>query len=318
MQPLGWLAHDVIDSTKNAYWTPAANANGTLNAFSVAAKDDSNAVSASAIPVQVNVVAVDVHTSVTYVLGIIAENLYLDGNATINGTGNATANNIYGNDAANTLDDGDANSSSITNNLSGGKGNDVYIVHSSGTAVTGETNVGGVDTVQSYVNFTLPKNVENLTFTGILNASGKGNNLANVMIGNDGNNTLDGGAGADALIGNGGDDLYIIDRTTDVVTENSGQGTDTVQSIVTYTLPENVENLNLMGLATISGTGNTDANIIMGNDAANTLNGGAGNDGLIGKNGNDILIGGEGSDTLIGCVGVDTLTGGADADRFIL
>ena len=264
-----------------------------------------------------------VHSTVSYTLSENVEDLYLDGNAVINGTGNIGSNWIHGNEAANTLDDGGSVPSMPTigdiaaDTLSGGKGNDVYIVHSVSTQVMGETNVGGVDTVQSFVNFTLPKNVENLTFTGILNASGKGNNLANVMIGNDGNNTLDGGAGADALIGNGGDDLYIIDRTTDVVTENSGQGTDTVQSIVTYMLPENVENLNLMGLATISGTGNTDANIIMGNDAANALNGGAGNDGLIGKNGNDILIGGAGSDTLIGGVGVDTLTGGTDADRFI-
>ena len=264
-----------------------------------------------------------VHSTVSYTLSENVEDLYLDGNVAINGTGNIAGNWIHGNEAANTLDDGGSAPSMPTigdiaaDTLSGGKGNDVYIVHSVSTQVIGETNVGGVDTVQSYVNFTLPKNVENLTFTGILNASGKGNNLANVMIGNDGNNTLDGGAGADALIGNGGDDLYIIDRTTDVVTESSGQGTDTVQSIVTYMLPENVENLNLMGLATISGTGNTDANIIMGNDAANALNGGAGNDGLIGKNGNDILIGGAGSDTLIGGVGVDTLTGGTDADRFI-
>ncbi|MFI3181264.1 MAG: Ig-like domain-containing protein [Methylococcales bacterium] len=47
--------NSTIDATHIAYWTPAANASGTLNAFSVVAKDNSNAVSATAIPVQVNV-----------------------------------------------------------------------------------------------------------------------------------------------------------------------------------------------------------------------------------------------------------------------
>ena len=48
-----------IDATHFAYWIPAANANGTLNAFSVVAKDNSDAVSASAIPVQVAVTPVE-------------------------------------------------------------------------------------------------------------------------------------------------------------------------------------------------------------------------------------------------------------------
>jgi serralysin len=257
-----------------------------------------------------------VRSTISYTLPDNVEDLYLDGTAAT-GIGNSGSNKIFGNDAINTLDDGDAVGSTITNTLSGGKGGDIYIIHSSATMVMGETNIGGIDTVQSFVNFTLPKNVENLTLMGTLNSSGKGNNLSNTIIGNSGNNTLDGSAGADVLEGGAGDDLYIIDRVTDVVTEVSGQGTDTIQSIVTYTLPTNVENLTLVGLATISGTGNSDANIIVGNGAANTLNGAAGNDVLRGENGNDVLIGDAGNDTLIGGIGVDTLTGGADADTFM-
>jgi Ca2+-binding RTX toxin-like protein len=86
---------------------------------------------------------------------------------------------------------------------------------------------------------------------------------------------------------------------------------------VTYTLPADVENLTLVGLATISGTGNIVDNVIIGNGAANTLNGDAGNDVLRGENGNDVLFGGAGSDTLIGGIGVDTLTGGTEADTFV-
>ena len=47
------LTNATIDATHLAYWTPAANANGVLTAFSVVAKDDSNAESTTAIPVQV-------------------------------------------------------------------------------------------------------------------------------------------------------------------------------------------------------------------------------------------------------------------------
>ena len=265
-----------------------------------------------------------VHSTVSYTLPLNVENLFLGGNTAINGTGNTVGNNwIHGNDAVNTLDDGGSAPSQPTigniapDTLSGGKGSDIYIVHSVATNVMGETNIGGVDTVQSFVNFVLPKNVENLTLMGTLNAFGKGNNLSNAIIGNTGNNTLDGGAGADVLTGGAGDDLYIIDRATDVVTEVSGEGiSDTVQSIVTYTLPANVENLTLVGLATISGIGNVADNVIIGNGAANTLNGDAGNDILRGDNGNDSLIGGAGSDTLIGGIGVDTLTGGGGTDTF--
>ena len=257
-----------------------------------------------------------VHSTVTYALPDNVEDLYLDDTAAT-GTGNRGSNKIFGNGVNNTLDDGDAVGSTITNTLSGGKGGDTYIIHSSATMVTGETNIGGVDAVQSFVNFTLPKNVENLTLEGTLDTSGKGNNLSNTIIGNSGNNTLDGGAGADTLEGGTGDDLYIIDRATDVIHESTTSGTDTIQSIVTYTLSTNLENLTLVGLATISGTGNADANIIVGNGAANTLNGGAGNDVLRGEKGNDVLIGDGGNDTLIGGVGVDTLTGGDGADTFM-
>ena len=58
---------------------------------------------------------------------------------------------------------------------------------------------------------------------------------------------LDGGAGADTMLGGAGNDTYVVDATTDVVTEAAGQGTDTIQSSVTYTLGANVENLTLTG-----------------------------------------------------------------------
>jgi len=48
-----------VDTDKKAYWTPVANANGALNAFTAVAKDNSGAESASAITATVNVAAVN-------------------------------------------------------------------------------------------------------------------------------------------------------------------------------------------------------------------------------------------------------------------
>jgi len=72
------------------------------------------------------------------------------------------------------------------------------------------------------------------------------------------------------------------------VTENAGEGTDTVQSSITYTLGANVENLTLTGASAINGTGNTLANSLTGNSAANILNGGTGGDTMAGGDGNDV------------------------------
>jgi len=83
------------------------------------------------------------------------------------------------------------------------------------------------------------------------------------------------------------------------VTENVNEGTDTVQSSITYTLGANLENLTLTGSAAIKGTGNTLDNIIVGNIGANTLTGNNGKDILDGNGGNDTLAGGDGSDTYV-------------------
>ncbi len=59
--------------------------------------------------------------------------------------------------------------------------------------------------------------------------------------------------------------MYIVNHAGDVVVEANGQGTDTVLSSVTYTLPNNVENLTLTGTGNINGTGNELANVLIGN-----------------------------------------------------
>lgn len=116
------------------------------------------------------------------------------------------------------------------------------------------------------------------------------------LMGGPGNDFLDGGSGADTMNGGTSDDIYIVDNLGDIVTENAGEGIDTVESRVTYTLGSNVENLTLTGTAAINGTGNELNNSLIGNSASNTLSGGVGNDTLDGGAGADFMIGGVGDD----------------------
>ena len=203
-----------------------------------------------------------IQSSITYTLSANVENLWLTGTAAINGTGNALNNVLTGNSAANTL--------------AGGAGNDTYVIGMGDLVV--EAAGAGTDTVQSGTTYTLTNNVENLTLTGTTAINATGNVLNNVLLGNSAANTLSGDAGADTLIGGAGDDTYVVDNTLDVVTEALNEGTDLIQSSITYTLGANVENLWLTGTAAINGTGNALNNVLTGNSAANTLAGGAGND----------------------------------------
>ncbi|MFO0018194.1 MAG: cadherin-like domain-containing protein [Synechococcaceae cyanobacterium] len=108
-----------------------------------------------------------------------------------------------------------------------------------------------------------------------------------------GHDWLDGGAGIDTLAGGLGNDTYVVDNSSDLVTELTAEGYDTVLASVSYSLlskAANVEALMLTGSAAINGTGNTLDNSINGNNAANVLNGGAGNDSMTGGGGNDTYV----------------------------
>ncbi|MBD2135391.1 hypothetical protein H6F47_23955, partial [Sphaerospermopsis sp. FACHB-1094] len=102
--------------------------------------------------------------------------------------------------------------------------------------------------------------------------------------------TLIGTTGADTLIGLAGNDTYTVNHVGDIVTEALNAGTDLVNASISYTLPNNVENLTLTGSSNINGTGNNLNNTLTGNSGNNTLNGGAGIDALTGGVGSDIFV----------------------------
>ncbi|SFJ49124.1 Ca2+-binding protein, RTX toxin-related [Marinobacter persicus] len=242
------------------------------------------------------------------------------------GAGNDT---LYGHDGNDWLDGG-----SGADTLVGGAGDDTYVVDDAGDTVVEEAD-GGIDTVEARVSATLTDNVENLTLLGDANTSGTGNELDNVITGNSGDNALDGadgadtlfgygdddtllggegadtldggsgndlldgGAGADLMAGGQGDDTYVVDSLDDVVTEAAGEGRDTVQTHLDYTLGDNLEDLTLTGEEGVSGTGNARDNTLTGNSADNTLQGLAGYDRLDGGAGADTMLGGSGNDTYV-------------------
>ncbi len=157
------------------------------------------------------------------------------------------------------------------------------VVFQDGTIWTGAT----IDALARAINGSSGNDVLNGTAGGDQMFGLAGNDQLNGLAGSD---WLDGGAGVDTMKGGAGDDTYIVDNAADVVTESSGQGSDDVHSSITYTLPTNVEQLELTGSAAINGTGNSLNNVIVGNPGGNVISGGAGADTMSGGAGGDSYV----------------------------
>jgi serralysin len=232
---------------------------------------------------------------VSYTLSANVEKLILLGSATYGAAG-AGNNFLTGNDLANTLDGGAG-----ADRMEGGLGDDAYWVDNAGDVVI-EGIDAGFETIASFVDYTLPANVEQLVLLGTAvrgtgSATGNilvGNAVGNILDGGGGGDILDGGAGADSLTGGTGDDSYWVDNTGDMIFEFAGQGFETVASFVSYTLSANVEKLILLGSATVA-TGSAETNILVGNALGNTINGLGGDDWLEGGAGVDHFVFGPGA-----------------------
>ncbi|MBI1285334.1 MAG: hypothetical protein GC183_13535 [Thiobacillus sp.] len=248
-----------------------------------------------------------VESSVPFVLGDYVENLYLVGDAPIDGWGNQLDNYMRaeGNPAANVL--------------AGGKGNDTYYLGVGDQAV--ELMDEGYDTIvadasgaisfaktalQNFERFNVDLNfrVVSLELSALGNfdlivASGV---PFDVVTGSVGNDVLV-GSGNNILVGGLGDDRYYATEN-DVVVEEAGGGNDAIffsgNPIGYYysVMPANVEEAYSIG-QDISIVGNEDNNYIQGDDGANYLDGGLGTDILEGGLGNDTYVVNEASDQII-------------------
>jgi Ca2+-binding RTX toxin-like protein len=192
-------------------------------------------------------------------------------------------------------------------------------------------NLENLELVRQAANGTGNALDNKITGNAIVNTldGGDGNDT---LIGAAGNDTLRGGSGNDTLFGNVdvdepeatettdadqmtgglGDDVYYVNSTTDAVTEVANEGADRVVITDTfdgnsYSIGENVENVELRGSDNTSVTGNALINDITGNDGNNTLNGGAANDFLTGGDGNDQFIYSTGRVFASADIGQDTI-----------
>ena len=218
--------------------------------------------------------------------------------------GNELNNLILGNVGDNVLSGGegtdiiegragsdDLDGGSGRDRMIGGLGHDRYWVDGSRDIVTEDADAG-IDHVYASVDHVLASHLEDLTLLGSGDIAGTGNDLDNVVMGNDGNNLLSGGyGGVDRLIGGAGDDIYKVYAEDTVVEDSSG--TDLIISTVSLTLADGIENGELSGFARLDLTGNGLSNDLVGSRNDNVLDG---------KGGSDTLTGGGRSDTFVSSV----------------
>jgi serralysin len=163
--------------------------------------------------------------------GAVIENA-IGGSGADSLTGNAAANTLSGGAGADTLSGGDGadklDGGTGNDILAGGLGNDRYVVDSAGDTITGEIGFslgGGIDTVESFLDWTLGTNLEVLRLQGSANLNGYGNAAPESLVGNPGANTLDGGGGNDILNAKAGDDTLIGGTGRDTMVGDGGSDT---------------------------------------------------------------------------------------------
>ena len=135
-------------------------------------------------------------------------------NAIVGLRGSANADSLTGDGIANVLD-GLAGADTLT----GMNGSDTYFVDNvNDVVIEGTTgDAGTADTVFAFASYTLGagQGIEVLRERGTVGATLTGNELANSVYGNVGNDTISGGSGQDQLIGGTGADTFVFKFVTD-------------------------------------------------------------------------------------------------------
>lgn len=167
----------------------------------------------------------------------------------IGGKGN---DKLIGGDGNDTLKGGEG-----ADTMQGGEGDDYYFIDDAKDVVQDSnknSRLGGNDTVESTLTYTLAKNIENLVLTGENKNDGTGNEFDNQISGNSVENLLVGDAGDDDIFGDKGADTLF-----------GGEGEDILD-------------------------GGEDADVVNGEAGEDFLRGGEGNDTIDGGEGQDIVI----------------------------
>jgi Ca2+-binding RTX toxin-like protein len=196
-----------------------------------------------------------VYSSVSYTLTASVAYLTLTGSADLTATddsgyvtltGNAGNDTLIGGSGADTLVAGTGIDTLVT-----GTGNNTLVINNVHDVI--EVSAGaGSDTVESSVSYTLQRSLDTLELTGSANVVGEGNDdQQNLIVGNNGNDTLIAGSGSDTLVAGTGIDTLIAGSGQDLL---QGRGGDTF---------------------VLSGSGSAEIQVLPGSGAG-TINFGAG------------------------------------------
>lgn len=227
--------------------------------------------------------------------------------------------------------------------LEGGSGTDTVVINSSSSAVSvtslgnGDLRLTGPDGTDTFHGIERFQFTDRTLLLADLLGEGSASNQANLLIGRDHNDRIEGLDGFDTLLGQAGHDTLIGGNHADRLM--GGTGNDSLDGGAGYDHLYGEEgNDTLLGGASPDRLyGGSGDDILRGGPNYGTtvdgLFGGAGDDRLAGEGGYDFLDGGagddymdgghqadnlygrEGNDTLLGDLGLDRLFGGAGNDR---
>ena len=326
--------NNTVDAIHLAFWTPSANANGTLPAFTVVALDNSGAESVTAIQASVAITPVnDLPSGGVVITGITAQNETLVADTTsladLDGLGTLSYQWL----ADDVVITGAIDSSLVLTQDQVGKAITVQVsytdlLNSPESVISTPTapidNVNDAPVLLAPVDITYADTIFDDTFvtvTDTLIATDLDNNVLTYdIIGNTINNgdntvTLASTYGSLTLNQLTGDYSFVAN---DAAIESL---TADVSKSFTLTVSDGLLTDSKVLTLMINQQGITESNgndTLIGDANNNKFDGLAGNDLISGLDGNDTLIGGAGNDTLDGGAGADSLVGGVGSDLYIV
>ncbi|MDT8326270.1 MAG: heparin lyase I family protein [Roseovarius sp.] len=247
---------------------------------------------------------------------------------------------LRGNNGNNFLDGAGGNDT-----MFGYGGDDTYIIRDAGDNIV-ETAGNGDDTIFAHINVQLgsTQEIEAIFAADLASTAGLtlvGNDFAQAIIGDGGNNFINGKGGNDTLFGGHGNDTILggagVDTAVFMISSTqAGIAVGASSALITLgtgvqSVSNDIENFQFTDTTltyaqvaarsgqSFSGTpgllsGSASDDLLIGTPNSETLVGGGGDDVLIAGAGDDLLQGGSADDFLTGQAGNDTFSGGTGSD----